>query len=148
MSMLCNCFNQYRDGMLDPEQTIRYESHLAECNHCRNRLSLLNTMVHAIRNQDMPDLKYPPERIAARACEQSSSWDVLMLSWLKPLPAWSLAGLLFIVAFFWISPSFQQPESGNNYEDLMSSANQEGDAIAGLSDADFENWLEEGGAIQ
>jgi hypothetical protein len=148
MSMLCDLFNQYRDEMLDPEQTIRFESHLAGCNQCQRRLFLLKNVVHAIRNQDMPNPIYTPEKIAVRACQQSGSWDVLLLSWLKPFPAWSMAALLVMVAFLWIAPSFQQPSSGSNYEDLMTSVDQVGNTVAGLSDAEFENWLEQGGAIQ
>jgi hypothetical protein len=148
MNMLCDLFNQYRDGMLDPEQTIRFESHLAGCSQCRPRLFLLNTMVHAIRNQDMPDPIYPSERIVARAYEQSGSWDVLLLSWLKPLPTWCLAAVLLIVAFLWVAPFVPQQASSSNYEDLMTSVDQAGSTVAGLSDAELESWLEQGGAIQ
>ena len=149
MTMLCDFFNQYRDGMLDPEQLKRFESHLATCNRCSPRLFLLNNMVHAIRNQDMPDPINSPARIADRAYEQSGSWDVFLLSWLKPLPAWSgLAAVLILVAFLWMAPLAQQPASSSNYEDLMTSGSQVGSAVADLSDADLESWLEQGGAPQ
>jgi hypothetical protein len=149
MKMLCDFFNQYRDGVLDPEQTRRFESHLTECNLCRPRLLLLNHVVHAIRNQDMPNPIDPPEKIADRAYEQNGSWDVFLLSWLKPLPAWSgLVALLILIAFLWIAPLAQQPASSNDYEDLMSSDNQAGSAVASLSDAELERWLEQGGALR
>lgn len=149
MKMLCDYFNQYRDGILDQEQTRRFESHLSACNLCRPRLFLLNNMVDAIRNQDIPDPIVLPRRIADRAYEQSGSWDVFLLSWLKPLPVWSgLVALLIIVAFLWIAPLAQQPVSSSNYEDLMTSGNQAGSAAANLSDAELESWLEKGGALQ
>ncbi len=148
MSLLCDFFNRYRDGMLDPEQTIRFETHLAECDRCRPRLFLLNNMVDVIRKQEMPVPKNSPVKIAARAYEQSGSWDVLLLSWLKPLPAWSLAALLVIIAFLWVAPFAQQRASSGNYEDLIISVDQAGSTVAGLSDAELESWLEQGGVIQ
>ncbi len=148
MSMRCDLFNQYRDGMLDPEQMIRFESHLEECSQCRPRLFLLNNMVDVIRNQGMPALKSSPEQMASRAYEQGRSWDALLLSWLKPLPAWSFAALLITIAFLWLAPFAQQTTPTNNYEDLMTSTNQAKITVADLSDAELESWLEQGGAIQ
>jgi hypothetical protein len=149
MKALCDSFNKYRDGILDPEQTKRFESHLSACDVCRPRLFLLNNMVDVIRNQDIPGLITPPRRIADRAYEQSESWDVFLLSWLKPLPAWSgLVGLLIFIALLWIAPFVQQPASSSSYEDLMSSGNQAESAAATLSDAELESWLEKGGALQ
>jgi hypothetical protein len=148
MSMLCGLFNRYRDGMLDREQTIRFESHLTECNQCRPRLFLLHNMVGTIRDQDMPVLKRSPSDIAARAYAQGESWDALLLSWLKPMPAWSFAALLVIFVFLWVAPIVQQPAPKSNYEDLMTSSDQTGDTVAGLSDAELEIWLEQGGTIQ
>jgi len=148
MSMLCNSFNRYRDGMLDSEQTIRFESHLGECNLCRPRLLLLNNMVEAIRNQDMPVLKDLPGKITACAYEQGRSWDAMLLSWLKPVPAWSFAALVIITAFLWIAPFIQQSAPSSNYENLMTSIDQEGSTVSAFSDAELENWLEQGGAIQ
>ncbi len=148
MSMLCDLFNQYRDGMLDPEQMIQFESHIGRCSRCRPRLMLLDNLVGVIKNQDLRALNDSPRNIAARAYEQGKSWDVLLLSWLKPLPAWSMAALLVVVAFLWIAPLIQQPATSGNYEDLMTSVDQAGSNVAGITDADLENWLEQGGAIQ
>jgi hypothetical protein len=149
MKALCDSFNKYRDGLLDPEQAKLFESHLSACDVCRPRLFLLNNMVDTIRNQDIPAPTTPLRRIADRAYEQSGSWDVFLLSWLKPLPAWSgLAVLLIFIALLWIAPFAQQPASSSSYEDLMSSGNQDGSASANLSDAELESWLEKGGALQ
>ena len=80
MKRLCDLFNQYRDGMLDSEQKMQFESHLAACEKCMPRLFLLNNMVHAIRNQNIPDSTDRPERIADCAYMQTGSWDILLLS--------------------------------------------------------------------
>ena len=62
MKRLCDLFNRYRDGMLDSEQNRQFESHLAACDKCRMpRLFLLNNLVYAIRNQDIPDPRIAPK---------------------------------------------------------------------------------------
>jgi hypothetical protein len=148
MKGFCDLFNRYRDGMLDSKQTIQFESHLAACDQCRPRLFLLNNMAHAFRNQDMPDSLVPHGTIAARAFEQCGSLDVFLLSWLKPLPAWSgLAALLVLVTFLWVAPSMQQ-QPPNEDEDLVTSGDQPRSVVVDLSDAKLESWLEQGGSLQ
>jgi hypothetical protein len=148
MKGFCDLFNRYRDGMLDSKQTIQFESHLAACDQCRPRLFLLNNMVHAFGNQDVPDSLVPHGTIAARAFEQCGSMDVFLLSWLKPLPAWSgLAALLVLVTFLWVAPPVQQQPS-NEYEELITSRDQPRSVVVDLSDAKLESWLEQGGSLQ
>jgi hypothetical protein len=148
MKKLCDLFNRYRDGMLDPEQERQFASHLESCNQCRMHLLLLNNLVHAIRNQDIPDPANRSEMIADRAYEKTGSWDVFMLSWLKPLPVWSgLAVLLFFFVLFWTAPFAGQPTPGSDYEYLLTEGDQQGKAIENLSDAELESWLEQGGTI-
>jgi hypothetical protein len=149
MKRLCDLFNQYRDGMLDSEKKTRFESHLAVCEKCMPRLFLLNNMVHAIRNQNIPDSMDRPERIADRAYMQTGSWDILLLSWLRPLPAWSgLAVLLIFFAFLWAAPFAGQLTPGSDYEYLLVDGSQGGSVSANLSDDELENWLEQGGPIK
>lgn len=149
MKKLCDLFNQYRDGMLNPEQKVQFESHLAACEKCMPRLFLLNNMVHAIRNQSIPDSTDRPERIADRAYMQAGSWDTLLLSWLRPLPVWSgLAVLLILFAFLWVAPFAGQLNPGSDYEDLLVEAGQGDSASANLSDDELESWLELGGPIK
>jgi len=149
MKKLCDLFNQYRDGILNPEQKVQFESHLAACEKCMPRLFLLNNMVQAIRNQNIPDSTDRPERIADRAYMQAGSWDTLLLSWLRPLPVWSgLAALLILIAFLWVAPFAGQLNPGSDYEDLMVEAGQGDSASANLSDDELENWLEQGGPIK
>jgi len=149
MKRLCDLFNQYRDGMLGSEQKIQFESHLSVCEKCQPRLFLLNNMVNVIRNQNIPDPTDRPERIADRAYDQTGSWDILLLSWLRPLPVWSgLAVLLIFFTFLWMAPFVGQPQSGNDYEYLLTEDDQQGSAIANLSNAELESWLEQGGTLK
>jgi anti-sigma factor RsiW len=146
MKKLCDLFNQYRDGMLDAEQKKPFESHLATCQECRSRLFLLDNLVHAIRNQYIPDSAAHPATIADRAYDKKGSWDILLLSWLRPLPVWSgLATLLILFTFLWAAPFGGQL---SDYESLLIETGQEGTATANLSDAELETWLEQGGTIK
>ncbi len=146
MRKLCNWFNQYRDGMLTAEQKEPFESHLATCMECRARLYLLDNLVHTIRDQYFPYPAGEPATIADRAYEKKGCWDVLLLSWVRPMPAWAgLAALLVLLAFLWAAPS-GGPLS--DYESLQIEASQAKGEIADLSDDELENWLEKGGSIQ
>jgi anti-sigma factor RsiW len=148
MKTYCDLFNRYRDGMLDSKQAIQFESHVAACDQCRPRLFLLNNMVHAFSNQDIPVSKVPHGAIAARAFEQCGSLDVFLLSWLKPLPAWAgLAVFLVLATFLWVAPSVQQQPPGD-YEDLITSGDQSRSLVNDLSDDKLESWLEQGGSLQ
>jgi len=146
MKKLCDSFNQYRDGMLSAEHKERYESHLAICPNCRARLLLLNNLVDSIRNQTDPIPATRAATIADRAFEKTGSWDILLLSWLRPLPVWSgLVALLILFAFLWTAPADGQL---TDYESLLTEASQESSAMANLSDVELETWLEQGGAIK
>ena len=84
----------------------------------------------------------------ARICK-TGSWDILLLSWLRPLPVWSgLAVLLIFFAFLWVAPFAGQLEPGSDYDYLLIEGGQGGSAIANLSDDELENWLEQGGTIK
>jgi hypothetical protein len=149
MKRLCDQFNQYRDGVLGPEQKMQFETHLAGCEKCPPRLFLLNNMVHAIRNQPIPALIDRPERIADRAYMGTGSWDILLLSWLRPLPVWSgLAVLMILFTFLWVAPFSGQLNSASEDEYLLIEGGQAGGAIATLSDDELESWLEQGGPIK
>jgi hypothetical protein len=149
MKKLCDLFNRHRDGMLDSDQKMQFESHLATCEACRARFFLLNNLVHVIGNQDIPDPVLRPGKIADRAYEKAGSWDFLLLSWLRPLPMWSgLAVLLILVAFLWVMPFAGQPVTASDYEYLLTEGDQQGSTTANLSDAELESWLEQGGTIK
>jgi hypothetical protein len=149
MKKLCDLFNQHRDGMLDSDQKMQFESHLATCEECRARVFLLNNLVQAIGKQYIPDPALRPDRVAARAYEKTGSWDILLLYWLRPLPVWSgLAVLLILFTFLWVAPFAGQPTTASDYDYLLSEADQQGSASANLSDAELESWLEQGGTIK
>lgn len=149
MKKLCDLFNRYRDGMLDSEQTKQFESHLEACNQCAPRLYLLNNLVHVIKSQEIPDLASRPGQIADCAYEKAASWDFLLLSLLRPVPVWSgLAVLLVLFAYLWAAPFAGQPQAGSDYEYLAIQGEQQGSAIANLSDAELESWLEQGGSLK
>jgi anti-sigma factor RsiW len=148
MKRLCDLFNRYRDGTLDPDQEIKFESHLANCEECQPRLVFLNNLVDVIRNQEMPNPVDPPERIADLAFDQARSWDIFLPSWLKPLPVWSgLVLMLIIIALFWGAPA-QQLSFSTDYEELLVNGGLNGSVMANLSDAELESWLEQGGTIK
>jgi anti-sigma factor RsiW len=148
MKKLCDLFNRYRDGTLDPEQKMEFESHLENCEECQPRLVFLNNLVDVIRNQEMPNPVDPPERIADLAFEQTRSWDIFLLSWLRPLPVWSgLALIMIIIALFWGAPA-QQLNPSTDYEELLVKGGPNGSIMANLSDAELESWLEQGGTIK
>jgi hypothetical protein len=107
---------------------------------------LLDNLVRSIRDQFVSEPAIRAADIADRAFEKRGSWDLLLLSWLRPLPIWSgLVALLIIFAFLWAAPFGGQL---TDYESLLTEAGQEGGSMAGLSDAELETWLEQGGAIK
>lgn len=147
----CEWFDQYRDGELSATQREQFETHLAGCSDCRARTTFLDNVVHALRlgPADVP-LGFP-ERIVRRAFDQPKSWDVMVVSWLRPAPALiALVVTLFIFSSLWLIPSFRQTESYGEYEALVNesySLSPGGSADQIHSDEDLINWLEqEGGA--
>ena len=152
MGRLCDRFDQYRDGSLDPEQQRQFESHMAGCRECRTRLILLNNLVSAVRNLDLPDLAIRPEQVADNAYERGASWDVLFLSWLKPAPAWSaLAVLAILLSFLWAAPFASQIGSTAYDAPLLievDQVTQDVNAETNLTDDQLELWLEQGGTAK
>ena len=138
MKKLCDWFNRYRDGMLVPEHRKQFESHIAGCEECQTRSSILNRLVHSIREQELPTLTRQPKTVATRAFENCSSWDVQFLSWLSPAPAWStLAALVVLLTLFWSLPSARPSSASGEYEELMmesDSAKLTGNAPQGETD--------------
>lgn len=152
MGRLCDRFDQYRDGSLDPEQQRQFESHMAGCRECRTRFILLNNLVSAVRNLDLPDLAIRPEQVADNAFERCKSWDVLFLSWLKPMPAWSaLAVLAILLSFLWAAPFARQTGSAAYEAPLLIEVDQVTQDVkteTNLTDDQLELWLEQGGTAK
>ena len=152
MERLCDRFDQYRDGSLGPEQHRQFESHMVGCQECRTRFILLNNLVSAVRNTDLPDLAILTEQVADNAFERCASWDVLFLSWLKPAPAWSaLAVLAFLLSFLWAAPFAIQTGSSDYEAPLLievEQVSQDVNTETSLTDDQLELWLEQGGAAK
>lgn len=149
MNKTCRLFNQHRDGMLSPEQKVQFETHLATCDECNRRLSLLTHIVHILRNQEIPAATRAPERTADAVYEATGSLDIFLLSWLKPLPVWSgLAVLLILFSFLWVLPFAGESLPADDYEYLFAESSQQESTITNLSDDALETWLEIGGSLK
>lgn len=143
----CKLFDKYRDGELDPAERSEFESHLAACEDCRTKMSLLNNLVHILMQEEVrpPDLA---DRIARQAFQQSTSWDVLVVSWLRPGPALAALTIVFVLfSFLWLMPGNQQITTYSEYESLMDDADviNLGASVSQIrSDSELVMWLEEG----
>ena len=143
MKKVCKLINQYRDGELDPARRAVFESHLPSCADCRQTIALFNNLAHVLRPA-MPAV--PPafsERVARLAFERGRTWDVMVISWLRPAPAWiALALCVLLTSIMWLSPLFIQPvDAYGEYETLSSMST----AAPQVQTEDFGTWLEEGG---
>jgi hypothetical protein len=138
--------------MLNPEEQTAYESHMSVCGECRSRSFLLDNLARVIKSQEVPAPVLGTTQVAARAYEKCGSWDVFLLSWLRPAAAWSgLALLVVLLSFLWGLPAARQTGAGGEYETLMNQidpSNTGTNASATLTDDKLELWLEQGGAIQ
>jgi anti-sigma factor RsiW len=152
MNKVCELLNQYRDGMLDPERQRQFESHMEHCAECRTRLLLLDNLVRIIRSRETPGPVQHPEQVAERAYEESRSWDILFLTWLRPAPAWSgLTLLVILLLWLWTTPAALQVSANSEYEVLMNesdSISAQGGTLTALTDDELELWLERGGTAK
>lgn len=147
----CKVFDKYRDGELNASERKEFESHLAVCEDCRTKMSLLNNLVHVMRQEELQPLDLA-DRIARRAFRHDSSWDALVVSWLHPGPALAaLALVLVLSSFLWFMPGNRQRSIYSEYEKLM----DEADAInLGVkasqvhNDSELVVWLEQEGISQ
>ena len=148
---ICKLFDGYRDDELGPAERSLYESHLAACEDCRSRMSLLNNLVRVMKAEEVRPLDLA-DQIAQRAFERGHSWDFEILTWLRPGPA--LAALTLMIALFsslWIVTRSQQAIVYSEYEKLM----DEVDAVSLSSrmsqvrnDNELNLWLEQEGNSQ
>jgi anti-sigma factor RsiW len=147
----CKVFDKYRDRELDPAQRKEFESHLALCEDCRTKMSLLANIVHVLRHEQVraPDLAGP---IARQAFRRGNSWDALVVSWLRPGPALAaLTAVLVLFSFLWLMPGTQQINANSEYERLMdeTDAVNLGTSVSQVhSDSELVVWLEQEGNSQ
>jgi anti-sigma factor RsiW len=147
----CNVFDKYRDGELNSAERDEFEKHMAVCEDCRTKMSLLNNIVHFLKQEEINPVDQA-ERIARQAFKSGNSWDALVVSWLRPGPA--LAALTLVLALFsflWIMPESQQINASSEYEKFMNEADE---ILAGMSvtqvrnDSELMLWLKQGGDSQ
>jgi predicted anti-sigma-YlaC factor YlaD len=144
----CKLFDKYRDRELDGAERSRFEAHLAACSDCRTKMVRLNNLVYVLNQDRVPQIDRS-EQIARKAFEEGRSWDFLVVSWLRPGPAFAtLALILILFSFLWLAPTFRQANGDSEYEKLM----DEADAVSiGSSiseehtDSDLVIWLQQEG---
>jgi anti-sigma factor RsiW len=140
MKKPCSLFDRYRDGMLDPAEARRFESHLDSCPSCRGRRLLLDNLAHLVREEEIGTARLASRAIAGRAFDRGRSWDVLLLSWLRPVPVWSgLAALALLLLLFGAGSLGPAPEPAG-LDALLATAGPER-PIEELGDAEMESWL-------
>jgi hypothetical protein len=125
---------------------------MLSCVECRAKTSLLNNLVFVLKQQDLTLPDALPERTARLAFQKSRPWDDLLLSWLRPAPAWYAVALLLIVfSLLWNIPSLRQTSLYSEYEALMmeSEPSNLGENVLQLyASEDVTDRLERGGDSQ
>lgn len=143
---LCCLFDKYRDGELDEVEQGRFEVHVASCQECRTKATLLDNLVGVLRKEvhslDIAD------RIARAAFRKKNSWDALVISWLHPRPVMAtVAMLLALFSVMWLVPGWQG--SGySEYETLLDEAEArslKSRVLQSGSDSELVMWLEQEG---
>jgi len=140
MKRPCSLFDRYRDGMLDPLEARRFESHLDSCPSCRERRLLLDNLAHLVREEEIGTARLASRAIAGRAFDRGRSWDVLLLSWLRPAPVWSgLAALALLLLLFGGGSPGPAPEPAG-LDALLATAGTER-PVEEFGDEEMESWL-------
>jgi anti-sigma factor RsiW len=147
---VCDFIDRYRDGELDERQRQLFESHLPGCSGCRLSVSILNNLVRSLNWRPYDVSLREAQQIARQARRQRETWDLLVISWLRPIPAWTLLGLA--IAFYsglgLFSPG--EPKSPTvEYEALVREMESKGFGKQQpqlQSDADLLRWLEQQGS--
>jgi hypothetical protein len=147
----CELFDKYRDKELDGVERSRFEAHLAACDECRTKMTRLNNLVYVLNRDRIPEID-SSEQIARKAFEEGRSWDILVVSWLRPGPAFATLALIFVLfSFLWLAPNFRKVNSYSEYEKLMDEADaiNIGSNISEVhSDSDLVIWLQQEGNSQ
>ena len=148
MMRICTLFDKFRDGELRRVEMEKFKAHLAECEDCRAKISLLNNIAYVLKKDPavMPaDLS---GQIAKTAFQKSKTWDALVIDWLRPGPAF--AALALVCALFsalWLVPNYQPANAFSEYELLLDEAsaiNLDSGISQIQSDAELISLLEQG----
>src|SRR2546425_1205739 len=104
---ICNLIDRYRDEELDERQRHLFELHLPGCSRCRFDISVLNNLVHCLDQSGRVFSPVEPQHITRQASAQTASWDHQVVSWLRPIPAWStvIVALAVYYALGFFSPA-------------------------------------------
>jgi len=144
---ICNLFDKYRDSEVSDSESVQFIAHLANCDDCRTRMSLLNNLVTLIRADEVRPHDIA-DRVAREAFRRAHSWDYEVISWLRPAPAVAaLTLVLVLLSSFWMISNNQQVSAYSEYQTLMDEAdsiNLDNHEQAG-TDSELVIWLEQGG---
>jgi len=147
----CKVFDKYRDGELNSAERNEFESHLAVCEDCRTKTSLLNNIVHVLKQEEINPVDRA-DLIARQAFRSGSSWDALVVSWLRPGQALAALTLVLVLfSFLWIMPENQKINAYSVYEQLMTETDE---VLLGMSastnrnDSEHLLWLKQEGQSQ
>jgi hypothetical protein len=147
----CNVFDKYRDGELNSAERNEFEKHLAVCKDCQAKTVLLDNIVHVLKQEEINPVDRA-ELIARQAFRSGNSWDVLVVSWLRPGQALAALTLVLILfSFLWIIPENQKINAYSEYEQLMTETDE---VFLGMStptvrdDSEHMLWLKQEGQPQ
>ena len=147
----CNVFDKYRDGELNSVERNEFEKHLAVCEDCRTKTALLNNIVHVLKQEEINPVDQA-DLIARQAFRSGSSWDALVVSWLRPGQALAALTLVLVLfSFLWIMPENQKINAYSEYEQLMAETDE---VLLGMSastvrdDSEHMLWLKQEGHSQ
>jgi hypothetical protein len=152
MNRICQWFDRFQDGELDPDEQHQFKQHLISCDSCRSRGFLLKNIAQSVKNSELPEPQRDPVQISRNAFERTDSWDSLSFYWPKPAKVWAaFAAMAILITSFWFLPSRQETGISAEYEMFLtdsdlSNANQ--NILTAPTDDEIVRWLEEGGEIQ
>ena len=143
----CDLIDRYRDGELDERRRRFFELHLSGCSECRFSLSILNNLVRSLNQRRYDFSPIEAQQIARHAGGQIESWDFQVISWLRPIPAWTT--LVLALAFYSGIRLFSPDEARNpivEYETLVRDMESKGvgkQQPQFQSEAELFRWLEQ-----
>jgi predicted anti-sigma-YlaC factor YlaD len=147
----CKKFDRFRDREMNASEQSAFEAHLAVCDDCRAKMSLLENIVRVLKQEEVQaeDLA---EWIAAQAFRRLTSWDSILVSWLRPRQALAAIALaLVFVSFVWFFPGNRQVNLLSEYEELMIEADTiipGTDISQANADSELVLWLQQEGSPQ
>ena len=80
----CSLFDRYRDEELNADETQEFELHCTVCEYCRAKMALLDNLVCVLKQDEARMPMDLAARIAEKAFRKATSWDALVVSWIKP----------------------------------------------------------------